>query len=100
VKTLLDILQSYLHTAESLAEGLSAASGKEDWNQAGRLAQDFAGAAGGLGLSALTSAARLLAQGARDGAGDEALSSAAESVLSEHTRVREALRRLYPDLAA
>jgi signal transduction histidine kinase/HPt (histidine-containing phosphotransfer) domain-containing protein len=100
VKTLIDILQSYLHTAEGLAEALSAASGKEDWNQAGRLAQDFAGAAGGLGLAALTSAARLLAQGARDGAGDDALSSAAESVLSEHTRVREALRRLYPDLAA
>ena len=100
IATLIDILQSYLHTAETLAESLSAASGKEDWNQAGRLAQDFAGAAGGLGLSALTSAARLLAQGARDGAGDDALSSAAESVLAEHTRVREALRRLYPDLAA
>jgi signal transduction histidine kinase/HPt (histidine-containing phosphotransfer) domain-containing protein len=100
VKTLIDILQSYLSTAEGMAEALTAASGKEDWSQAGRLAQDFAGAAGGLGLSALTSAARSLAQNARDGAGDNALSSAAQSVLTEHKRVREALCRLYPDLAA
>ena len=100
VKTLIDILQSYLHTAEDLANSLATASDKEDWSQAGRLAQDFAGAAGGLGLSALTAAARVLAQNARDGAGDNALASAAESVLTEHKRVREALRRLYPDLAA
>ena len=73
-KTLIDILQSYMHTADELAASLSATSDKEDWSQAGRLAQDFAGAAGGLGLSALTTAARLLAQGARDGAGDRALS--------------------------
>lgn len=99
-KTLIDILQSYLQTAEELAAALSAASDKEDWNQAGRLAQDFAGAAGGLGLSALTSAARLLAQGARDGVEDRLLAAATGGVLSEHARVREALRRLYPDLAA
>src|SRR5262249_28375205 len=95
VKTLIDILQSYLDTAEGLGDALSAAWDKEDWNQAGRVAQDFAGAAGGLGLSALTTAARSLAQSARDGVGDNALSNAAESVLSEHKRVREALRRLY-----
>ncbi len=99
-KTLIDILQSYLHTGEELATSLSAASDKEDWGQAGRLAQDFAGAAGGLGLMALTSASRLLAQGARDGADDQTLSTATEGVLSEHRRVREALRRLYPDLSA
>ncbi|HEY4264676.1 MAG TPA: ATP-binding protein [Micropepsaceae bacterium] len=99
-KTLIDILQSYMHTADELAAALSVTSDKEDWSQAGRLAQDFAGAAGGLGLSALTSAARLLAQSARDGADDAALSTAAEGVLSEHSRVREALCRLYPDLAA
>ena len=99
-KTLIDILQSYLHTGEELATSLSAASDKEDWGQAGRLAQDFAGAAGGLGLTALTAAARLLAQGARDGANDRILSTATDDVLSEHRRVREALRRLYPDLSA
>ena len=83
-----------------MATSLSAASDKEDWGQAGRLAQDFAGAAGGLGLTALTAAARLLAQGARDGANDQILSTATDDVLSEHRRVREALRRLYPDLSA
>ena len=36
-------------TAEQLASALSMASEREDWPQAGRLAQDFAGAAGGLG---------------------------------------------------
>jgi len=99
-KTLIDILQSYMHTADELAAALATTSDKEEWNQAARLAQDFAGAAGGLGLTALTSAARLLAQSARDGADGRALSTAADSVLSEHSRVREALRRLYPDLAA
>jgi HPt (histidine-containing phosphotransfer) domain-containing protein len=99
-KTLIDILQSYLHTGEELASSLSVASDKEDWGQAGRLAQDFAGAAGGLGLTALTAASRLLAQGARDGASDQVLSTATDGVLSEHRRVREALRRLYPDLSA
>jgi HPt (histidine-containing phosphotransfer) domain-containing protein len=98
--TLIDILQSYLQTGEELATSLSAASDKEDWSQAGRLAQDFAGAAGGLGLTALTAASRLLAQGARDGADHRALSTATEDVLCEHRRVREALRRLYPDLSA
>ncbi|HEX3483856.1 MAG TPA: ATP-binding protein [Micropepsaceae bacterium] len=100
IKTLLDILQSYMHTADELAAALATTSDNEDWTHAARLAQDFAGAAGGLGLSALTSAARSLAQSARDGAGDHALSVAADDVLAEHSRVREALRRLYPDLAA
>jgi hypothetical protein len=99
-KTLIDILQSYMHTADELAASLSVTADQEDWSQTGRLAQDFAGAAGGLGLSALTAAARLLAQAARDGAGDIALSTASDGVLTEHSRVREALFRLYPDLAA
>ena len=37
------------------------------------VAQDFAGAAGDLGLTGITAAARALSQGARDGAGNEAL---------------------------
>jgi HPt (histidine-containing phosphotransfer) domain-containing protein len=99
-KTLIDILQSYLTTAEELATALNHALEQEDWTQAGKLAQDIAGAAGGLGLSALTSAARSLAQGAREGTQTDNLSEAGHSVLSQHARVREALRRLYPDLAA
>ena len=99
-KTLIDILQSYVHTAEELALAMDGAVEREDWGQAGRLAQDFAGAAGGLGLTAITAAARSLAQGARDGAKDTVLSAAAAEVMAEHRRVREALRRLYPDLSA
>ena len=99
-KTLIDILQSYVHTAEELASAIFAASERQDWSQAGRLAQDFAGAAGGLGLVAIAAAARSLAQGARDGATANVLSAAADEVLSEDRRVREALRRLYPDLSA
>ena len=99
-KTLLDILQSYLHTAEELASSLAAASEKEDWSHAARLAQDFAGAAGGLGLSGLTTTARSLAQSARDGADDDVLAVATSGIIAEHTRVRSALQRLYPDLCA
>lgn len=99
-KTLIDILQSYMHTADGLAVALTETLDKEDWSKAARLAQDFAGAAGGLGLGTLTSAARLLSQNARDGAIHHAIFAAADNVLSEHTRVRQALCRLYPDLAA
>jgi HPt (histidine-containing phosphotransfer) domain-containing protein len=100
LKTLLDILQSYMQTAERLANSVQAASERADWNQAGRLAQDFAGAAGDLGLTGITAAARALAQGARDGAGSEALAKSANDVLAEHRRVGDALHRLYPDLPA
>ena len=100
LKTLLDILQSYMQTAERLAGSVTAASERADWTQAGRLAQDFAGAAGDLGLTGITAAARALAQGARDGSGNEALAKAARDVLAEHRRVGDALRRLYPDLPA
>jgi hypothetical protein len=68
-KTLIDILQSYVSTAEQLAKQLIEASEAKEWTQAGRVAQDFAGAAGGLGLNTLTAASRALAQGARDGGG-------------------------------
>ena len=100
LKTLLDILQSYMQTADRLASSVAAASERADWSQAGRLAQDFAGAAGDLGLTGITAAARMLAQGARDGADSDILANAARDVLAEHGRVGEALRRLYPDLPA
>ena len=50
--------------------------------------------------SAITTAARTLSQGARDGAEQQELSAAATNVIFEHRRVRDALRRLYPDLSA
>jgi signal transduction histidine kinase/HPt (histidine-containing phosphotransfer) domain-containing protein len=100
LKTLLDILQSYMQTAESLAKSVTAASDRGDWAQAARLAQDFAGMAGGLGLTGMTAAARTLAQGTRDGAANDILAKAARDVLDEHRRVAEGLRKLYPDLPA
>ncbi|MGQ0741184.1 MAG: sensor histidine kinase [Alphaproteobacteria bacterium] len=98
LKTLVDILQAYLATAEGLAASLAGASEAQDWNQAGRVARDIAGAAGGLGLAALTASARALAQASREGKGS--LYVAAQHVLTEHHRAKEALTRLYPDLAA
>ncbi|MGN6149751.1 MAG: sensor histidine kinase, partial [Rhizomicrobium sp.] len=98
--TLIEILQSYMTTAEDLCRDLSSASGQEQWDDAARIAQDIAGAAGGLGLAALTQAARGFTQKAREGSSPENLREAADTVMGEHQRVCRALANLYPDLAA
>ena len=49
VKTLIEILQCYIVTAEELTNALAAACAEEKWDEAARLAQDIVGAAGGLG---------------------------------------------------
>lgn len=98
--TLIEILQSYVKTAEELCGNLSRASHNESWDEAGRIAQDIAGASGGLGLSALTAAARAFAQKAREGDSGPVLHDAAEIIMGEHDRVRKALANLYPDVAA
>jgi signal transduction histidine kinase len=98
--TLIEILQSYITTAEDLSEAFAKACEEESWDEAGRLAQDMAGAAGGLGLAAMTSAARGFAQKARDGEAPHDLRNAAQTIVGEHVRVRSALINLYPDLAA
>jgi len=98
--TLIEILQSYMTTAEDLCRDLSSASGQEQWDDAARIAQDIAGAAGGLGLAALTQAARGFTQKAREGGSPENLREAADTVMDEHQRVCRALANLYPDLAA
>ena len=98
--TLIEILQSYMKTAEDLCHDLSSASGQEQWDDAARIAQDIAGAAGGLGLAALTQAARGFTQKAREGGSPENLREAADTVMGEHQRVCRALANLYPDLAA
>jgi len=98
--TLIEILHAYIDTAENLCASLSEASERDGWDDAGRIAQDIAGAAGGLGLAALTAAARAFAQKIREGDGVGDLKSAARSVVDEHTRVRRALANLYPELAA
>lgn len=98
--TLIEILQSYIGTAETLCATLNEASEESHWSEAARAAQDIAGAAGGLGLVALTTSARNFAQKAREGSDSERLQFAAHEVIYQHQRVRDALTSLYPDLAA
>jgi signal transduction histidine kinase/HPt (histidine-containing phosphotransfer) domain-containing protein len=100
LQTLLEILHAYIATAENLCGGLSDASGNEVWDDATRIAQDIAGAAGGLGLAALMAAARTFAQKVRDGDGEGELKVAAQAIVDEHVRVRRALSNLYPELVA
>ncbi len=99
VKTLIEILQCYIVTAEELTNALAAACAEERWDEAARLAQDIVGAAGGLGLGAVTQAARLFAQKSRDGYNPHELRNAAQMVVGEHIRARRALASLYPDVA-
>ncbi|HEX4270296.1 MAG TPA: HAMP domain-containing sensor histidine kinase [Rhizomicrobium sp.] len=98
VKTLMEILQCYIVTAEELTNALAQACAEEKWDDAARLAQDIVGAAGGLGLAAITQAARHFAQAARDGGDHHDLCNAAQVVVGEHTRARQALLQLYPEV--
>lgn len=99
IKTLTEILQCYIVTAEQLTNALTQACAEEKWDDAAKLAQDIVGAAGGLGLTAITEAARRFAQAARDGDNGHALRNAAQAVAGEHIRARQALIQLYPDVA-
>jgi HPt (histidine-containing phosphotransfer) domain-containing protein len=99
VKALVDILQCYIVTAEQLTTALSEACAAERWEEAARLAQDIVGAAGGLGLTAVTQAARVFAQKSRDGGSGHELCNAAQLVVGEHLRAKIALMHLYPDVA-
>jgi signal transduction histidine kinase/HPt (histidine-containing phosphotransfer) domain-containing protein len=98
--TLIEILQSYLKTAEELSARLEQVSASGNWEEATRIAQDIAGAAGGFGLSALTGASRAFTQKVREGGSTADLHKTVESIVAEHDRVRRALTALYPDLAA
>ena len=62
-------------------------------------ARDLAGAASGLGLAALTAAARELSQAARRGAENGALSSQAAALAALTHDTQRELVSLYPDLA-
>jgi signal transduction histidine kinase/HPt (histidine-containing phosphotransfer) domain-containing protein len=99
LKALVEILQCYVVTAEELTGALSKACSEEKWDDAARLAQDIVGAAGGLGLAAITQAARQFATAARDGTDRHTLRNAAQLVVGEHVRARQALIHLYPDVA-
>jgi signal transduction histidine kinase/HPt (histidine-containing phosphotransfer) domain-containing protein len=98
LKTLIEILQCYVATAEQLTNALAEACAEEKWSDAARLAQDIVGAAGGLGLTAMTQAARHFTQATREGENPHALRNAAQLVVGEHVRSRRALLNLYPDL--
>jgi signal transduction histidine kinase/HPt (histidine-containing phosphotransfer) domain-containing protein len=100
LSTLIEILQAYMKTAEELSARLEQARDSENWEEAAHVAQDFAGAAGGLGLAALTTAARGFAQKVRDGDKDQDIRTAAQAIVAEHARVSRALANLYPELAA
>ncbi|HVV65016.1 MAG TPA: ATP-binding protein [Rhizomicrobium sp.] len=99
-QTLLEVLRSYIDSAEKLCRALGEASRRDDWPEAARLAQDLAGSAGGLGLVAITAAARGFARAARDGADPHDLRNTAQLIVWEHERVRRSLANLYPELAA
>jgi signal transduction histidine kinase/HPt (histidine-containing phosphotransfer) domain-containing protein len=98
LKTLVEILQIYVANAEQLTDALTKACAEERWDDAARLAQDIVGAAGGLGLSAMTQAARHFTQAAREGENPHALRNAAQLVVGEHLRAHRALVSLYPEL--
>jgi signal transduction histidine kinase len=100
LKSLLSILQSYIENAELLCNGLAEACAAERWDEAGRLAQDIAGAAGGLGLIAVTAAARGFTQKTRQGEDRHELANAAQMVVGEQVRAKQALGDLYPGLVA
>jgi HPt (histidine-containing phosphotransfer) domain-containing protein len=98
-KALIEILQCYIVNAEQLTAALCTACAEEKWDDAMRLAQDIVGAAGGLGLTAITQAARQFTQAARSADDCHELRNAAQLVLAEHQRSRQALMHLYPDVA-
>ena len=77
--TLIEILQSYMKTAEELSLRLEEAGKADQWDDATRIAQDIAGAAGGLGLTALTAAARGFTQKVREGEAGDGLRGAVEN---------------------
>jgi nitrogen-specific signal transduction histidine kinase/HPt (histidine-containing phosphotransfer) domain-containing protein len=99
VKTLVEILQCYIATAEQLTTALAEACAQEKWDEAARLAQDIIGAAGGLGLTAITQAARDFTRKARAGENRHELCNAAQAIVGEHLRARQALVHLYPEAA-
>jgi signal transduction histidine kinase len=98
-KTLMEILQCYIVTAEQLTGALAQTCSEEKWDEASRLAQDIIGAAGGLGLAAITLAARDFARRVRDGEDRHDLCNAAQVIVGEHMRARQALIHLYPEVA-
>lgn len=97
---LVDILKSYMTNAAELLARIEAAAPIHDLGELEQAARDLAGASSGLGLLALTAAARELSQAARRGADGDVLLPQVKSlgVLTEATHRK--LAQLYPDAAA
>lgn len=95
---LIDILASFLASAADMTARIEAALPDCDSAAMEQVARDLAGAAGGLGLTALTAAARELSQAARKGEGS--LQSHADAVLGLAGQAHRALTTLFPDVGA
>ena len=96
---LVDILKSFLAAAAEMTERIQVASPGGAADVMEQAARDLAGAASGLGLAALTAAARELSQAARRGAENGALSSQAAALAALTHDTQRELVSLYPDLA-
>jgi CheY-like chemotaxis protein/HPt (histidine-containing phosphotransfer) domain-containing protein len=96
---LVDILSSYMSMAEDMLARIEAALPGSDMGAVEQAARDLAGAASGLGLTALTAAARELSQSARRG-GDIGMMASNVSALAElSSATHRQLASLYPDVA-
>ncbi|MCC6919652.1 MAG: response regulator [Alphaproteobacteria bacterium] len=92
---LIDILASFLTSAADMTARIETASSNNDSAEMEQVARDLAGAAGGLGLGALTAAARELSQAARKG--EAPLQVRADAVVGLAERAHRALTTLFPD---
>ncbi len=97
---LVDILKSYLVNAGELMARIETAAPNGDVEALEQAARDLAGAASGLGLAALTTAARELSQAARRGDAGAELTAHATALASLTLATHRQLTQLYPDLAA
>lgn len=95
---LVDILKSFLGSASDMLGRIEEAAPTGDASALEQAARDLAGAAGGLGLAALTAAAKELSAAARLGAPRDRLTSQAHGVLGLGEEARKRLVLLYPDL--
>lgn len=96
--SLIEVLRAYLETAGDLTRRIETAAKAGDNPDLAQAARDLAGAAGDLGFTSLTLAARALAAAAR-GDNDTADTGAQAERLARQAGLAHAqLRRLYPDL--
>ena len=96
---LVDILSSYMAMAEEMVARIEAAMPESDMGVVEQAARDLAGAASGLGLTALTAAARELSQAARRGADVTSMATGVSALAELSDATHRQLASLYPDVA-